>query len=338
MIRLPVAIAAMVLAANAFADTTLAYRSEGGCAGDFERLELKAQQLRVDSGRDGGGGSMIYDHVEKLAYFVDHRERQFMQTEMDEDAVDLQADVMKSLRIRMRRESGADPFELAKSLCPGFDPSDRDRLPEDGLGCGAPAMDAAHGGDARPIARDGMGAMMQSSGIDAETLQKMMEQALENLPPEQRAAMQRQLAAGGMPGLGGSGAQSMPAPQRIDRDAGEIDVDGIRCLRREHLRGDAMLREDCYAAPAALGLADAETRRIARFSQSIRAWSRSFAPDDAHKADDRVLVRRICYAGARESGRATLAIDHAPIAPARFEVPAGYRPMDPGLGTSPRRD
>lgn len=45
--------------------------------------------------------------------------------------------------------------------------------------------------------------------------------------------------------------------------------------------------------------------------------------------DDRVLVRRICYAGGHESGRATLAIDTAPISASRFEVPAGYKPIDP---------
>jgi hypothetical protein len=39
-------------------------------------------------------------------------------------------------------------------------------------------------------------------------------------------------------------------------------------------------------------------------------------------------VRRVCYAGGHESGRATLAIDKAPIAESRFEVPAGYKPAD----------
>jgi len=41
-----------------------------------------------------------------------------------------------------------------------------------------------------------------------------------------------------------------------------------------------------------------------------------------------VLVRRVCYAGGHESGRATLAIDMAPISESRFEVPAGYKPID----------
>ena len=41
-----------------------------------------------------------------------------------------------------------------------------------------------------------------------------------------------------------------------------------------------------------------------------------------------MLVRRVCYAGGHESGRATLAIDTAPISESRFEVPAGYKPID----------
>ena len=43
---------------------------------------------------------------------------------------------------------------------------------------------------------------------------------------------------------------------------------------------------------------------------------------------ERVLVRRVCYAGGHESGRATLAIDTAPIPASRFAVPAGYKPVD----------
>jgi hypothetical protein len=52
------------------------------------------------------------------------------------------------------------------------------------------------------------------------------------------------------------------------------------------------------------------------------------------------LVRRVCYAAGRESGRATLTIDSAPIAESQFDVPAGYKPMDLGFGASrnPRSD
>jgi hypothetical protein len=97
-----------------------------------------------------------------------------------------------------------------------------------------------------------------------------------------------------------------------------------------------MLREDCYAPATALHLGDVETRRLARFSKSLQTWSHSLVPEGLQtQTDDRVLVRRVCYAGGQESGRATLAIDNsAPIAESRFEVPAGYKPMDLGFGGS----
>lgn len=345
--RAIVAIAASLVASVASCDTTLTYRSDGDCHGDFDRFELKSTSLRVDGG--GANGSMIYDHAEKLAYFIDHRSRTFMQTELDEDAVDLQGDIMKSLRTRMRREGGGvDPFEMVQSLCPGLaNAGSRDRQPGEPVDCGnGVALGGNDGANGKPMSRDEMisatrGGRMPMDANAQQMMQKMMEQQMAKMTPEQRAQVQKMLASGGggsMPMMigappGASGAaRAAPVPQRIDRDAGEIDVDGITCARREHLRGDEMLREDCYASAAALHLADVETRRIGHFTQSIRSWSRSFVPENMQgTADDRVLVRRICYAQGRESGRATLAVDHAPIAESRFEVPAGYRPMDLGL-------
>jgi hypothetical protein len=133
-----------------------------------------------------------------------------------------------------------------------------------------------------------------------------------------------------MPGANPAAASAPPKPERIDRDAGEADVGGITCTRREHLRAGELVREDCYTTAAGLHLGEVETRRIARFTKAMRAWSRTLVPDGLQaEPDDRVLVRRVCYAGGHESGRATLAIDTAPISASRFEVPAGYKPIDP---------
>ncbi|HEY6986227.1 MAG TPA: hypothetical protein VH375_09095 [Rhodanobacteraceae bacterium] len=349
----------VLTSAPALADNTLRYRSEGGCTGDFDTVELRGQWLRVDSHGDGSGGGMIYDHAEKLAYFIDDRSRTYMQTELDEDAVDLQADIMKSLRIRMRKESGGmDPFEMAQSVCPGMAAGVRDRQPGEPIDCGNGMTigGAPSGPGGKPMTREEMIAAAKNGQMpmDPHTqqmMQKMMEQQLAKMPPEQRAQMQQMMTTGGpmagamtMPGaVGGPGAPATngapPAPQRIDRDAGEADVNGVTCLRREHLRGDELVREDCYAAPTALHLGDVETRRVARFSKSLQAWSHSLVPEGMQApTDDRVLVRRVCYASGHETGRATLAIDNAPIAESRFEVPSGYKPMDLGMGGPRGRD
>ena len=345
-LRVAALAAGIALAAGASADDTLVYRSEGGCAGDFDRVELKAEFLRVDAG-GADGSSMIYDHGEKLGYFIDHRTKSFMQSEMDEDAVDLQTDITKSLRIKMRREGGGDPFEMAKSLCPGMAADMRDRLPDEGLDCGNGMTlgGAMAGPDGRPMSQEQMAAAMKQGGMqmDANTqqmMQKMMEQSLARMPPEQRAQVEQMMASGSMPMPGMPNAKAPPpraAPPRIDRDAGAIDVDGINCTRREHLRGEEMLREDCYATAATLHLGEAETKRLARFSKSIRSWASSLVPEGMQQPpDERVLVRRVCYAAGRETGRATLSIDKGALSPTRFEVPAGYKPMDLGFGAQGR--
>src|ERR1700752_3245531 len=212
MIRMTCAIVAALPASGAaLADDTLQYKSEGGCAGDFERVQLKALFLRVDAGGETGS-TMIYDHGEKLAYFIDQRTHSFMQAEMDEDAVDLQADIMKSLGIKMRRESGVDPFEMAKSLCPGMNAGSRDRLPDEGVDCGNGMKmgGAMTGPDGKPMTSEQMAEAMKSGGgmqLDAgtqEMMQKMMEQQLAQLPADQRAQMQSMMAngVGGLPAAG----------------------------------------------------------------------------------------------------------------------------------------
>jgi hypothetical protein len=349
MNRFMVAIAAatLLLSAPALADTTLSYRSEGGCAGDFDRVQLKALFLRVDASEGGGSGSLIYDHAEKLAWFIDDSTHTFMETELDEDAVDLQADIMKSLRTKMRHENGVDPFEMAHALCPGMaDANSRDRQPGEPIDCGNGTMlGGTAGPDGEPGGADASALMgsgqMQLDPNSRQMIRNMMEQQMAHMTPEQREQMQKMMASGPMAGLTqpGAGGPAPPRPpERVDRDAGEIEVAGIKCLRREHLRAGAMVREDCYAEPAALHLGDAQTRRIARFSGTFRAWTRSVAPEMKASGDDRVLVRRLCYASGRESGRATLTIDNGPIDASRFEVPAGYKPADLGLHGSDERD
>lgn len=332
------AVGALPASNFARADATIRYRVEGTCNGDFDEVQLKEHWMRADSSQGGASGSMIYDGAEKLGYFIDHGSRTFMEVEMDEDAVDLQKDVMASLEKNMKHRTGMDPFATASSLCPGLaDVDNRDRQPDEPIDCG---NGATIGTNAPAANNDQMAAMMkngQVQGMDADSqamLQKMMEQQMAHLPPEQQAQMRQMLGhRAGSAAPGGSAPSA--APPRIDRDAGEIVVDGVTCMRREHLRGETMLREDCYATVSTLKLEDVEARRLTRFSKSLQQWSQAMAPPGLgakrDKVDDRVLMRRTCYDAGRESGRATLTIERTPIAGSRFAVPAGYTPMDMGM-------
>lgn len=336
---LPAVLLWCVLSCCAVADTTLGYRGDADCAGDFDQVRMKDSWLRMDAHQGSDSSSMIYDGAEKLVTFVDHGQHRFMQAELDEDAIDLQKDIMASLNTKMRRETGVDMFAMAKSLCPGMDGAAvRDRLPDDVPACGnALAQGAAMiGADGKPMNQQQVEAAMKDGrmpAIDTAGMQQMLQKQMAAMPPEQQAQMQQLLA-----GAGGSmlpsakaGAPSRPVP-RIDRDAGEMRIGDITCLRRQHLRGEQMLREDCQAPVAALPFNPVEARRIARFSKAMHEWSRSFDTGETQQAsDDRVLIQRICYRDGHESGRTTLRIDHAPIAESQFAVPAGYTPFD--LGT-----
>ena len=355
--RILLALAVTLAWSLAIADTTIRYRVEGTCNGDFDEVQLKEHWLRADSHQGGGDNSMIYDGAEKLAYFIDDRSRTFMQVELDEDAVDLQKDVMTSLAKNVKHRTGFDPFALSRSLCPGLaNADDRDRLQGEAVDCGNGTT--LGGADGNAVSGEQLAAAMQNAQVPGgndqtqQMLQQMMEKQMASLSPEQRAQMQEMMGSGRgmavqggampMPGGAGAPAAPSPAPQRIDRDAGEIVVDGMTCLRRQHLRGDTMLREDCYATVATLKLGDVETRRLGRFSKSLQDWSQSMVPAGTpgmrERSDDRVLIQRTCYEAGHESGKATLAIDRAPIAESRFAVPAGYKPMDLGPGMQETQD
>lgn len=332
----PALLLSCLLPCCALADTTLTYRGDDGCAGDFDRLRMKDAWLRMDT-LEGSDSSMIYDGSEKLVTFADHAQHRFLQAEIDEDAIDLQKDIMESLRKKMRKGTGFDAFEMSRPLCPGLDAADpRDRLPDDPV-CGTGA--AMIGTDRKPVDSPQLAAAMkngQMPAIDADS-QKMMQQLLEkqmaSMTPEQQAQMQQALGSMLPSRPGGAPARVEP---RIDRDAGEAHVGTIACARRQHLRGEQMLREDCYARIAALQLDPKEATRIARFSTAMQAWSATFESGETRRrVDDRALIQRTCYRDGREAGRTTLQVDHAPIPESAFALPEGYAPYDMGMNQAP---
>jgi hypothetical protein len=338
LLVLPLALATT----DAAADATLDYHSSGkGCRGDFDRVLLKDTWLRVDSNQGGHSGSFIYDGTEKLAIFLDHREHHFMQIEMDEDAVDFNADMMASLRKMMRNQAGFDPFDLAKSVCPGaFDAGQRDGAPDQPLNCTPdPIAAGMHGkaADRRQRATTLDNSRMPAMSADNQRMmEQMLQKQMATLAPEQRAQMQRGLGQADMSGVLGApknAAAPAPAPETV-RDSGETTVEGFACSRRLHVRGEQVVRDECFATTAALKLSDRETARLASVGKVMKSWSHSMLPMDAEGAPpqatsaDRVLVQRVCFAEGRETGRASLHIERESIPASLFAPPSGYSPFD----------
>ena len=326
---------------DAAADATLDYRSSGkSCRGDFDRVLLKDAWLRVDSDQGGHSGSFIYDGTEKIAIFLDHREHHFMQIEMDEDAVDFNADMMASLRKMMRNQAGFDPFALAKSVCPGaFDAGQRDAAPDQPINCApgpSAGTDAKAADRKQPAAMMGNGRMPAMSADNQRMMEQMLQKQMATLAPEQRAQMQRGLGQADMSGVLGApqnAAAPAPAPETV-RDSGQTTVEGFACARRLHLRAEQVVRDECFAATAALKLSDRETARLAIIGKVMQSWSHSMLPMEAGEARppaasaDRVLVQRVCFAEGRETGRAGLHIERESIPASLFAPPSGYSPFD----------
>ena len=323
--------------AVANADVTLDYQTSGhDCRGDFERMRVKGPALRVDSNMGGREGSFVYDGIEKLAYALDHRQHQFVQLEVDEDAAEFNADRMASLQKMVRNQTGVDPFEQARALCPGI--ANADAKPGQPVNCAAAvgSQSSAQAGAPAPGA-PASGRAASTPGMSAENMQAMqqlMQQQMAKMTPEQRERMQRGMAASGLAGYGAmAGAPALP---ESDRDLGPATVAGIACTRRQHLRGDEIVREECLTSLAGLKLAAADSARIARMAGVMARWRDSMMPGGAASrrgpAIDNVVVERVCYTGAAESGRATLRIAATPIADAEFVVPPpGYSQMGMGL-------
>jgi hypothetical protein len=324
----------LAVAANANADVTLAYETNGhDCHGDFDRLQLKGAALRVDSNMGGRDGSFVYDGIEKLAYALDHREHRFMQVEVDEDAAEFNADRMASVQKMMRNQTGVDPFEQARSLCPGA--ASGDAKP------GQPVNCAAAGGTQSPAAASAKAPAANMPAMSAQNMQAMqqlMQQQMAKMTPEQRERMQRGMAASGF-----GPTASMPALAESDRDVGPARVGDIACTRRQRLRGDEVVREECLTSLAGLNLAAADNARITRIAAVLARWRDSMLPAGFATARrgpsfENVIVERVCFAAGAESGRATLRVSAAPVADSEFVVPPpGYAPMSMGMPGEPAR-
>jgi len=323
-------------AAGANADVTLTYETSGrDCRGDFERLQVKGPALRVDSNMGGRDGSFVYDGVEKLAYALDHREHRFMQLEVDEDAAEFNADRMASVQKMMRNQTGVDPFEQARTLCPGI--TSADAKPGQAVDCAAAGSPQTPTPANAPTASGHAASMPAMSAQNMQGMQQLMQQQMAKMTPEQRERMQRGMASG----FGASGA--MPASPESDHDLGPARVADIACTRRQHLRGDEVVGEECLASLAALPLAAADSARIARMAAVMARWRNSmlpagFAATRHGPSLDSVVVERVCFATGAESGRATLRVSAAPVADSEFVVPPpGYAPMGAGMPGEPVR-
>ena len=80
----------------ALADVSLTYPQQAQCKSSMSLIQISGSRMRFDSVMENKKYSMLFDGLEDVITMLDHSGRQYHQTEVDEDALDYNKDVMSS--------------------------------------------------------------------------------------------------------------------------------------------------------------------------------------------------------------------------------------------------
>ena len=87
----------MAASAAAHAGTLVAFAPDSGaCPVEILGVKIDGGRFRIDTRSQELEGTLLYDHAERLMTSLMHDQRQYMQIEVDEDALDYQGDVATS--------------------------------------------------------------------------------------------------------------------------------------------------------------------------------------------------------------------------------------------------
>jgi hypothetical protein len=78
------------------ADISLVYPQQTQCKTTLSAMQISGSRMRVDIEAENEKFSMLFDGMEDIITTLDHSEKQYHQTEVDEDALDYSKDVMSS--------------------------------------------------------------------------------------------------------------------------------------------------------------------------------------------------------------------------------------------------
>ncbi|MGH8106282.1 MAG: hypothetical protein ACREO2_08180 [Arenimonas sp.] len=86
----------MIVPGVALADVSFTYPQLAGCETKMLSIQVAGSRMRIDSPMQGHKFSMLFDGLEDMVTSLDHQNHSFYQIEVDEDALDYNADVMSS--------------------------------------------------------------------------------------------------------------------------------------------------------------------------------------------------------------------------------------------------
>lgn len=179
----------------------------------------------------------------------------------------------------------------------------------------------------------------QLSGQMAQA-RKQMEAAMQNMPPERRAMMEKMM--GQMGGAGGAAAAN--APKRVLKNTGRTEtVAGIKCTVWEASAGNQKEEELCAAPPGAVTGGDEMMQTLRAVGEMLKGFTEGFGANS--KADNAwrdmdtikglpILTRS--FDGGKVTSETRLAVARKEsIAAGQFDVPAGYTEKKMTFGPAP---
>jgi hypothetical protein len=181
--------------------------------------------------------------------------------------------------------------------------------------------------------------------------QAQMQQRLQSMPEAQRKQIEAMMAQHGMPGAPAPGAAA-PAPATTSYEkAGQTKTVGAWSCQVFHYKKNGELAADlCIAPTAAVGLTKDDLAAFHTIAETVGKMLPAGGSRDNAMMDFDAMTRQIgfvgmpvetvTYLGGKVFTTAVVkSVDHAPLAPDLFEVPAGYtkREMPGPAGPGPDR-
>lgn len=112
------------------ADLSLIYPQQAQCKSNVSAIQISGSRMRFDSVMEDKKYSMLFGGMEDIITMLDHSGRQYHQTEVDEDALDYNKDVMSSTGTFMYKQMQAMQVQMKQQYaqmekqgisCPNMD-------------------------------------------------------------------------------------------------------------------------------------------------------------------------------------------------------------------------
>jgi len=150
-----------VLPTAALADVSLVYPQQAACKSTMTSIQISGSRMRMDSVMDSKNYSMLFDGMEDMITMLDHSSRQYHQTEVDEDALDYDKDVMSSTGTYIDNQMKAVQAQMKQQCaqmekqgfsCPNMDLSSIMQNAQAMMGQSAPKMEIRASDKAQTVA------------------------------------------------------------------------------------------------------------------------------------------------------------------------------------------